>query len=74
MGAAVAPQLMGIVIDKVSASSFAIELSAVSSLSVEQIGMKAGMLVTSIFPIMGAIFVVIIIRYFKKGDQEKYAK
>lgn len=74
MGAAVAPQLMGIVIDKVSASSFAIELSAVSSLSVEQIGMKAGMLVTSIFPIMGAILVVIIIRYFKKGDQEKYAK
>lgn len=67
LGASVAPQLMGIVIDRVSASTFAAELSVKLGLSVEQIGMKAGMLVTAIFPIIGSIILVFIGRYFKKS-------
>lgn len=66
MGASLAPQLMGIVIDKVSASSFAAEMSASLNMTADQIGMKAGMVATSVFPILGAILMVIIIRYFKK--------
>ncbi len=69
LGASVAPQLMGIVIDKVSASSFALNLSTQMNLPVEQIGIKAGMLVSAIFPILGAILVVTIIRYWKKHAQ-----
>lgn len=65
-GASVAPQLMGIVIDKVSASSFAVEHGAAWNLSVEQIGLKAGMLVSALFPILGTILLIFIIRYFKK--------
>jgi hypothetical protein len=67
MGASIAPQLLGIVIDQVSTSSWAAELSAVSGLSVDQIGLKAGMLVTAVFPIAGAILVWYVIRYFKKS-------
>lgn len=69
LGASVAPQLMGIVIDNVSASGFARELSAVLNLSAEQIGMKAGMLVSAIFPLLGTILVLVIIRYFKKAEK-----
>ena len=66
LGASVAPQLMGIVIDKVSASNFAAGLAASSGLSPEQIGLKAGMLVSSIFPILGTVLLVFIIQYFRK--------
>ena len=67
LGASIAPQLMGIVIDSVSASRFAERLAVTLNLTAEQIGMKAGMLFTSIFPIMGAILLVFIIRFFKKS-------
>ncbi|MBE5771879.1 MAG: MFS transporter [Clostridiales bacterium] len=67
LGASIAPQLMGIVIDQVSASAFAARLSAATALSAEQIGLKAGMLVTSLFPILGTLLMIYLIRYFKKA-------
>ena len=70
LGASVAPQLMGIVIDRVSATDFAAELGAAANLSAEQIGMKAGMLVNSLFPVLGTILVAFMIRYFKKQGQK----
>ena len=66
LGASVAPQLMGIVADSVSVSTLAANLSTSLHLSCEQIGLKAGMLVCAIFPILGTILVIFIIRYFKK--------
>lgn len=62
-GAAFAPQLLGAVTDAVSASTFAQN----SGLNPEQLGMKVGMLTTSIFPILGIITVIMAISYFKKG-------
>jgi MFS family permease len=50
LGAGFAPQLLGAVTDAVAASDFAI-----ASGNPEQIGMKAGMLVTSIFPLFCVI-------------------
>ena len=67
LGASIAPQLMGIVIDTVAASSQAAQMSVATGLTTEQIGMKAGMLVTSIFPIIGTVVVISCIRYFKKN-------
>lgn len=67
MGASIAPQLLGIVIDQVSASTWAAELGVVSGLSVDQIGLKAGMLVMAVFPLVGAALMLYIIRYFKKS-------
>jgi len=66
LGASVAPQLLGIVVDKVAASETAAQLSVSLGLTAEQIGLKAGMLVSSLFPIAGAAVVVIIMLYFKK--------
>ena len=66
LGASVAPQLMGIVVDSVSVSSFAADLAARTGMTPEQIGMKAGMLVNSIFPLIGIFLVLFVIRYFKR--------
>lgn len=65
-GASVAPQLMGIIVDKVAASKWAAELGYTISLSTEQIGMKTGMLMASVFPFMGILLLIYINRYFKK--------
>ena len=70
-GASLAPQLMGIVIDNISISQFAINLSTTLNLTPEQIGLKFGMLITSIFPILGAFLVMFIMRYFKKNNSQE---
>ena len=70
LGASVAPQLMGIVVDKVSASSFAASLSESTGLLPEQIGMKTGMLISAIFPIIGIAAIILAARYFKKIRKE----
>jgi MFS family permease len=65
-GAAAAPQLIGIVVDEVSASSLAARLSEALALTPEQIGMRAAMLVTALFPFIGIFIVLTIMRFFKK--------
>ncbi len=67
LGASVAPQLMGVVIDHVSSSQIATELGRTLNVTPEQIGLKAGMLVTAIFPLIGVVLLVFIIRYFKRN-------
>ena len=59
-GASVAPQILGVVVDKVKESHFAVNLSNTTSTTAEQIGMKFGMLAAAIFPIVG-IFILIYI-------------
>lgn len=68
LGASVAPQLLGIVVDKVAASKFAEELGASLNLVTEQIGLKAGMLITAVFPIIGTLVLIFAIKYFKKKN------
>lgn len=65
-GASVAPQLMGTIVDKVSATDFAQTMSASTGLTAEQIGMKAGMLISAVFPLMGIAAVLFTIKFFKK--------
>lgn len=67
LGASVAPQLMGIVIDRVAASDFAARRALETGLTAEQIGMQTGMLISAIFPILGVFLLLFIIRYFKKN-------
>lgn len=54
LGGSVSPQLMGIIIDKVSA------------VSGEVAGMKTGMLVCGFFPLIGAVLVALTMGYFRK--------
>lgn len=67
-GGSVSPQVLGAVVDKVSASQFATELSNSLTLTPEQIGLKTGMLIASIFPIIGILVLLYINRYFKKRN------
>ena len=67
LGASVGPQLVGIVADVVTITPVATDLAAALSLTAEQLGMKAGMLLGAFFPLF-AIFV-----YFKlyRGARNK---
>ena len=68
LGASIAPQLMGIVVDNVTASSFAADIAIKTGLAAEQIGMKAGMIITAFFPLIGIVALAVTVRYFKKKN------
>jgi len=57
---------MGVIIDKVAGSELALSIGSTLNLTSEQVGMRAGMLVTSVFPILGAACVCAIVIYHKK--------
>ena len=66
LGASVAPQLTGVVVDQVAVSSFGNKLATKWNITSEQVGLKIGMLLNAVFALCGVITVLIIIRYFKK--------
>lgn len=70
LGASVAPQLMGVIVDKVSVSPLAANLAATAGLSPEQTGMKVAMICSAAFPILGSLVMIYIIRYFKKSKTQ----
>jgi fucose permease len=65
-GASVAPQLLGIITDRVAASDWAAQLSANLSVTPDEIGMKVGMIIASIFPLLGIGVILYIKKYFSK--------
>ena len=60
MGASIGPQLVGVVTDAVSAAPSALTFAESLGLTVEQLAMKAGMAVGTLFP-LAAIFVFLYI-------------
>ena len=66
LGASVAPQLVGIMSDKVGASELAATIGNTLNLSAEQIGMRSGFLIAGLFPLFGIITVLVMKRYFKR--------
>ncbi len=71
MGASVSPQLLGIITDEVSTSRFAFELGEKLKMAPQEIAMKIGMLVGAIFPIIGTVVVILIIRSFSSKKEAK---
>lgn len=65
-GASVAPQLFGIIADSVSVQPFAISLADRLLITPDQVGIKASMLLASVFPLLGIILLLYIKRYFSK--------
>lgn len=61
-GSSVAPQLMGVVADQVAAHPAVISLSESLSVSPDEIGLKAGMLLAAVFPLLG----VCLLAYIRK--------
>lgn len=66
LGGSVAPQMLGAVVDTVSASKWAAELAPAWSLTTEQIGMKTGMLCAALFPLLGVGLLLFMKGYFSK--------
>lgn len=69
-GASFAPQTLGIIVDKISVTEWAETLGGTLSLSAEQVGFKAGMLMAAIFPILGVLLLVYIKKHFKKTQKQ----
>ncbi len=67
-GASVSPQGIGIIVDAVAASDWVIPLSESLAISPEQLGMKLGMLVAAVFPMLGVVVLLYMKRYFRKQD------
>ncbi|MBQ8374081.1 MAG: MFS transporter [Clostridia bacterium] len=68
LGASVGPQLVGVVTDAVSANAAFADLAQTIGLSAEQLGMKAGMLVGTVFPLL-AILVYFLVLKGKRNTQ-----
>ncbi len=64
-GASFAPQTMGIIVDKISATGWAQTFGSSLSLSPEQVGFKVGMLIAAIFPILGVLLLLYLKKFFK---------
>ena len=70
LGASLSPQLLGIVVDKVSTTDFAVNLGSILNITTEQVGLKIGMLVTSVFPILGIVVVLVVRNFFNKKQKK----
>jgi fucose permease len=69
LGASVAPQLIGLITDAAIAIPAANELARNLSLAPEQLGMKIGMLVGMLFPLVG---IPLYLRMWKGKQEEKH--
>lgn len=69
-GASVGPQLVGVITDGVMGNAAAAGFAQSLGLTVEQLGMKCGMLVGAIFPILGIIVFSIVCKIKKKADTQ----
>lgn len=67
LGASIAPQMLGAVTDTVAAGDWGQRMAASFALSPEQFGMKVGMLLAAVFPILGVLLLCYMRRYFKKN-------
>lgn len=65
-GSSIAPQALGVVVDTVAASDWAVRMSTAVSMSPEQIGMKVGMLTAALFPILGIVLLLYMRKFFAK--------
>lgn len=74
LGASVAPQTLGIIVDKIALTEWAKTLGAGLSMTPEQVGFKVGMLLAAVFPILGVILLFYMKRFFKKSALKSDAK
>ena len=66
MGAAVGPQLVGVVTDLVTTNANMVDFAYTLGLTVEQLGMKVGLLLGSLFPILA----IVVYSYLVKSKEK----
>ena len=67
LGASIAPQTLGIIVDSIALTEWAQTVGANLLLSPEQVGFKIGMMIAAIFPILGVLLLVYMKRFFEKS-------
>lgn len=65
LGASVAPQGMGIIVDKIAVTEWAVTFGEALSMTPEQVGFKLGMLIAAVFPLLGVFLLLYMKRFFK---------
>lgn len=68
LGAALGPQIVGAVADGVSANTSLLSLAESLSLTIEQLGLRAGLLCGAIFPLMAIFIFALHLRLAKKNS------
>ena len=68
-GASIAPQTLGILVDNIALTEWAKVFGSTVSLTPEQVGFKIGMLMISIFPILGVILLLYMKKFFQKQNE-----
>lgn len=71
LGASVAPQTLGIIVDNIAPTEWAKTFGNALSLTPEQVGFKIGMLIVIIFPILGVLLLLYMKRFFQKAQAIK---
>ncbi len=60
MGAALGPQLMGIISDRLSVIPQAVKIADLFNITAEQLGMRGGLLLSTLFPAIGIVTVILL--------------
>ena len=66
LGASVAPQLVGVITDAFSESGMGKSIAAALSISTEQVGMRAGILLSALFPLAGFMLMLFVLKWNRK--------
>ena len=70
LGASVGPQMVGAVTDMAANNEFFLSVGNTLGISPDQIGMKAGMLIAAIFPILTVVCVLLLIRSARRANRQ----
>ena len=65
-GASVAPQALGMIVDRIALTEWAQTFGSGLSLTPEEVGFKAGMLMAAAFPALGVLLLMYMKRFFRK--------
>jgi len=68
LGAAVCPQMLGIIADVVSLSDGGVAFAAKTGMTPDQLGMRAGLLIASVIPLIGAAAAIMLGKIKKTGE------
>ena len=71
LGASIGPQLVGIVSDKIAVLGSAVNIAQRLNITAEQVGIRTGMLIASIFPLLGVITILWMRRHFKDESRKE---
>ncbi len=67
LGGSIAPLGIGVIVDSVAASDWVLPLSQSPGISPEQVGMKLGVLLSALFPLLGVGVLLYMRKYFRRN-------